>query len=308
VMDASLFKMGVEKNALFTKQIDAIDKFIDSIISVDSSILVSFFSCSLKDAIADAKALVLLFEYHNKSNFLMKVALAHEVSKRNLTTLFREDTFSQKILTSFIQIIGKEWLQKAIGAVVENIYVQKKSIEMNSVYLKKKDPQAKKLESLCSKILQSLIRTIPFITKKMHNFFSLFVHQLEEEKIENMYFGSFMFLRFVCPSLVLPVDFGLIPSSVQMTQKSTRTFVLASKVLSNLSTNTLFGEKESFLIPMNKWITDNVPVLHDFLTKISKFPPKNPIPDVLISEDEKLYAANVIKNEIEINDKFEKFK
>ena len=83
--------------------------------------------------------------------------------------------------------------------------------------------------------------------------------------------GGFFFLRFVCPFLVTPTTVTLTPSGrrrmilvsfffssssplfslVAFVQNSIHFINKVSKVIQNLSNGLLFGEKETYMVPLN---------------------------------------------------------
>jgi hypothetical protein len=79
--------------------------------------------------------------------------------------------------------------------------------------------------------------------------------------------GAFFFLRFLCPAVMTPQVYGLLPA--QPGETSQRYFVLISKTLQNLANETLPGVKEEYMAKMNEFVTDNVPVLHKFIDHLA---------------------------------------
>ena len=56
------------------------------------------------------------------------------------------------------------------------------------------------------------------------------------------YISSFMFLRFFVAGLAVPEAFGILSEPPE--QKLRRKLIIISKVITNLSTNVKFGDKE----------------------------------------------------------------
>jgi neurofibromin 1 len=79
--------------------------------------------------------------------------------------------------------------------------------------------------------------------------------------------GAFIFLRFFCPAIVAPDADGLIsgPPSKEMR----RGLLLIAKVVQNLANNVLFGAKESYMFPLNDFLTQNIYRVTAFLREIS---------------------------------------
>lgn len=72
--------------------------------------------------------------------------------------------------------------------------------------------------------------------------------------------GGFIFLRFICPSIMAPHVYGLVTTPPNETAQ--RYFVLLAKSLQNLANQTLPGTNEDFMARMNEFITKNIDPLH----------------------------------------------
>lgn len=79
--------------------------------------------------------------------------------------------------------------------------------------------------------------------------------------------GAFIFLRFFCPAIVAPDVEGLIDSSPSKEMR--RGLLLIAKVVQNLANNVLFGAKESYMYPLNDFLTQNIFRVTTFLREIS---------------------------------------
>lgn len=79
--------------------------------------------------------------------------------------------------------------------------------------------------------------------------------------------GSFIFLRFLCPAIVVPASNGIM--SAPPPRNLARGLVLITKVLQNMSNDMKFGAKEPAMIPLNSSITANMGRFLSFLTFIS---------------------------------------
>jgi len=90
--------------------------------------------------------------------------------------------------------------------------------------------------------------------------------QEESSELTHLVMGNLLFLRFLCPALILPQQYGITEA---LPHKSTqRTLVLMAKVLQNLSNKVEFGVKEGFMAPMNKFIEENIPKIEAFFDEL----------------------------------------
>ena len=97
--------------------------------------------------------------------------------------------------------------------------------------------------------------------------------------------GGFIFLRFICPAIIAPDGYGILngdfptskflsPHSVilfatEVPDASRRGLILISKVLQNLSNGVEFGQKEEYMLPLNPFITENIPMMHRFFDRLA---------------------------------------
>jgi hypothetical protein len=85
--------------------------------------------------------------------------------------------------------------------------------------------------------------------------------------------AGFLFLRFLCPAILAPQIFHLVPEAPQ--GDAQRALVLVAKVMQNLANGVEFGKKEAFLEPLNKWLRAKLPqveILYERLTVVQGTP------------------------------------
>jgi len=128
------------------------------------------------------------------------------------------------------------------------------------------------IQKIFGKITTSLDRFPPPLRYLLYK-----VHADMQENFSDMshlVMGNLVFLRFLCPALILPQKYGITPDTPH---KSTqRTLILMAKVLQNLSNKVEFGNKEAFMAPMNKFITDNIGKVESFFDELGN-PVKKPL-------------------------------
>lgn len=92
--------------------------------------------------------------------------------------------------------------------------------------------------------------------------------------------GAFIFLRFFCPAIVAPEAEGLLDTAPS--KELRRGLLLIAKVIQNLANNVLFGAKEPYMYPLNKFLTQNIYYVTTFLRQISVscFLRASPLPKV----------------------------
>ena len=76
------------------------------------------------------------------------------------------------------------------------------------------------------------------------------------------------FLRYVIPAIVSPAPTHL--QGVDVGKKERRLLILIGKVIQNVASLVEFGEKERFMVPCNVFIGENIPMMKNFYSEISK--------------------------------------
>lgn len=114
--------------------------------------------------------------------------------------------------------------------------------------------------------------------------------------------GGFVFLRFICPSIVTPEGYHIINETIS--SEARRPLVLVSKVIQNIS-NEVEVKKEEFMTDMSEFITESREDMSKFFQKLSTPPasyPKN-LPLELYKDEETHTSIYELHNHIVLNDK-----
>ena len=91
--------------------------------------------------------------------------------------------------------------------------------------------------------------------------------------------SGFLFLRFICPAILSPKLFGLLRDHPR--PRAQRTLTLVAKSLQALANLTTFGQKESWMEPMNKFLNSHRQAVKDFIDHVCSIPAErstNPVP------------------------------
>ena len=83
---------------------------------------------------------------------------------------------------------------------------------------------------------------------------------LEEES--NILLGSFLFLRFYNPALIVPESYGIIKTKIL--PKVRQNLTLIAKVLQNLANGVSYGAQDPLMMPMNRFFIESEARLHHF--------------------------------------------
>eukprot|EP01102_Stenamoeba_stenopodia_P008614 TRINITY_DN2500_c0_g1_i1.p1 TRINITY_DN2500_c0_g1~~TRINITY_DN2500_c0_g1_i1.p1 ORF type:complete len:604 (-),score=117.80 TRINITY_DN2500_c0_g1_i1:205-2016(-) len=98
------------------------------------------------------------------------------------------------------------------------------------------------------------------------------VHEESQKKFPNSNFtgmSGLLFLRYVCPYIVSPQQYDLVPKDVVVKSTTVRSLVLVAKLLQVAASQSTFdGEKELYMIPFNASFKDFNPVIISFYESI----------------------------------------
>ncbi len=82
--------------------------------------------------------------------------------------------------------------------------------------------------------------------------------------------SGFLFLRFICPAILNPKLFGLLRDHPR--PRAQRTFTLIAKGLQTLANLSTIGKKETWMDPMNRFLTLNRQSVKDFIDAVCAIP------------------------------------
>lgn len=83
-----------------------------------------------------------------------------------------------------------------------------------------------------------------------------------------MHLGGLVFLRFICPAIVLPHKMHLTPNDEAPSKNLQRTFVLIAKLFQSLANNVEYGSREEYMLPFNPFLVRNRSKLNRFYEQI----------------------------------------
>jgi len=94
--------------------------------------------------------------------------------------------------------------------------------------------------------------------------------------------SGFIWLRFFCPSLLSPRNFGLLEDNI--TTSLSRDLMLCAKVIQNLANFLQFGKKEPFMEICNSWVMGKTEEMKEFLNTLCSLPTE-PIDEIPAKRD-----------------------
>lgn len=205
-----------------------------------------------------ASALFVIFSYTKKLDKLFEVLLTDEVARINRSTdLFRRNSTLTRLLFSFTQDCGLQYLNQTIKPIIEEIVNDGVKFEVEKVNsTDDSDAFMRYFTKLINQIVNSveiLPDSFKFVCSEIYNSIS---SKFAEPDIIPV--GSFIFLRYICPAIISPEQFFKIPVTHPKVKRSLMQLV---KVLQNMANGTLttikwqaLSEKHVELVELNKKI------------------------------------------------------
>ncbi|TMW64504.1 hypothetical protein Poli38472_011384 [Pythium oligandrum] len=83
-----------------------------------------------------------------------------------------------------------------------------------------------------------------------------------------VHLGGFLFLRYLCPALIMPHRMQLTPNGEVPSKTLQRTLVLIAKIFQSLANNVEYGSREEYMVPFNAFLVRNRSRLFRFYDQI----------------------------------------
>lgn len=254
-----------------------------------------------------SRALVFASLKSGRSLDLLLALIDYEIDIANVNhegELFRSNSLACKFFTIYSKVIGLEFLWKTLARPINSLNhagevedvkagkAESGEAPLADVGLLEVDPErlAERLESeidasvlaeinasqyqlllYCGRIFKRLVDCMDNVPVEFRTVAARVKDEVSKKFTKNnadyKAVGAFFFLRFVCPALTTPQVYGLLQNAPKET--SQRYFVLMSKVLQNLANETLPGDKEEYMAPMNPFVQENLGALHKLIENLS---------------------------------------
>lgn len=108
--------------------------------------------------------------------------------------------------------------------------------------------------------------------------------------------GGFVFLRLFCVAALTPEKHGFSGDAIPRNRNVRKILLQANRVIQNLSSNVLFGSKDSHMVVMNDFLTTNIYKVTTFLREISLVQASDKANDNLTASNKTYSTSNVNGN------------
>eukprot|EP01103_Thecamoeba_quadrilineata_P018301 TRINITY_DN68_c7_g1_i1.p1 TRINITY_DN68_c7_g1~~TRINITY_DN68_c7_g1_i1.p1 ORF type:complete len:731 (-),score=172.08 TRINITY_DN68_c7_g1_i1:208-2400(-) len=216
------------------------------------------------------KSLMQIFIIHKKDPTLISQCTAKELEfteKEDL--LLRGGGVYIRILSEYVNIFGKYYVREVLGPSIRKI-AKGVALEVDPSRLKSEAQIEVNRHKLC-KACQRLFDLISSSTQQI----PLRVRQVLWELNDrigkafpnsfNRIIGAFFFLRYICPAIVHPENYGIISDC---SVESRRKLTLVTKLLQNIANETIGEEKETYMTFFSEFVKTNLKRLPSLCEKL----------------------------------------
>lgn len=246
-----------------------------------------------------AKSVLVLFDGTGQAARLLKCCLQRELhATASEGTLFRGVSVGTRLMSHFMRLHGRTYLEITLTHFFETLLPKDIQLEV--------DPNratadagaishgCTALAHLAGALLNALFSAPGHVPEGFRDLFASVRAEVLQRfpEMEDKVVGGFFFLRFICPALVAPEQWGLVAGPPS--QGMRRALILISKVVQNVANEVEFGDKEAYMMPMNGFIKEYIPRMKHFLGDISATAgtPSTPRAAKAWAEDPTLLWAN----------------
>eukprot|EP01094_Clydonella_sp_ATCC50884_P029053 TRINITY_DN894_c0_g1_i1.p1 TRINITY_DN894_c0_g1~~TRINITY_DN894_c0_g1_i1.p1 ORF type:complete len:1012 (+),score=384.73 TRINITY_DN894_c0_g1_i1:52-3087(+) len=259
--------------------------------------------CSILDPASSenmAKTLVPIFEREGKIMDLIQAVIDLEIKRTTKTsTLFRTNSMASQIMRCYARLCGKQYVSDMLKPLITELNEFSGSIEIDPRKItadsEHKDVQENltNFKYFAAKFVKQIVDSLKTIPGAFRFVSSALVEGVEFKFPEatRVVIAGFFFLRFVCPAVVSPEGYDIVPKGY-LNANGRRGLLLISKVVQNLANGVEFGNKEEFMKCMNDFVVahfDDINYILDELPNIPEDQDVAPLPRAPVAEIVALY-------------------
>jgi hypothetical protein len=193
--------------------------------------------------------------------------------------LFRGNSLLTQALDFHMRRLGKEYLDEVLSEKIIEINNLNPDCEVDPSRISHSEDVSKNwnlLISLTTDVWESIAGSATRCPVELRQILK-YIRAVAEDRYGDFLrtvaytsVSGFLFLRFFCPALLNPKLFGLLRDHPQ--PKAQRTLTLIAKSLQALANLSNFGQKESWMEPMNRFLTGHRQGVKDFIDEICAVP------------------------------------
>ena len=209
-------------------------------------------------------------------SFLLSLIHYEVEHSDSTTTLFRNNSYATKCFKVYARMIGLPYLFRVIFPLLQKLYKEQQNESIKVVGISDKvntissqsdyelniiqdtesedlgyeaaiEENALLIQIACESFFNSLKKTLHYCPPEFHTIcihLEQEVHRKYPEHPISLCIASFIFLRYFVAGITVPESFGIIAKRPEPLMR--RRLILISKVISNMSIEVKFGDKEVY--------------------------------------------------------------
>ncbi|KAM3549189.1 hypothetical protein MY1884_008850 [Beauveria asiatica] len=219
--------------------------------------------------------LLIVFEQRGRTFELLEALIKEEIDQtEHATEILRRSCVATKMLSLYAKWKGFDYLQETLRKILDRLMMTSQELDLeldparvsSAEELKK---NATQLQIVAKAFMDDICGSAPSIPAPFRKICSI-IHDAVLPRFPDAKYtavGAFIFLRFFCPAIVAPEAEGLVDAPPP--KELRRGLLLIAKIIQNLANNVLFGTKEPYMFPLNRFLVKNISVVTGFLRTIS---------------------------------------
>ncbi|KAJ2481254.1 Ras GTPase activating protein ira2 [Coemansia sp. RSA 2320] len=193
----------------------------------------------------------------------------------SLINIFESRQQTKILFERIITLHGDGYLKQTLVPAVRKLLAQPPgtlTFELNPNKMAEsadRDRNLKNVERLCSLVIDAIVGSVGTLPATLRWICNL-IYRIVITRFPDAGYtavGGFVFLRFLCPAIVAPDAHGIC---AQISNPEVRRgLLLCTKITHNLANDILFGNKETYMVPLNKFISENRARTMRFLSELA---------------------------------------
>jgi hypothetical protein len=190
-------------------------------------------------------------------------------------TLFRSNTETTKLIGAFTKLHGLPYLQQLLVPFIERLRASADDYEVNPTNGSLSDDvvaaNSVRLRALTAQFFAALAASADQVPPPLRAI-AAHLHREVGKRYPDAArsaVGGYICLRFVCPAMMTPRAFGVVPTDPPA--KTVRALTLVGKIVQNVANGIEF-KKEAFMVPFNDCVATNQALMNAFLDKVIQVP------------------------------------
>ncbi|KAI8975307.1 hypothetical protein BDF20DRAFT_914255 [Mycotypha africana] len=264
---------------------DRYEKLVDMLVANDLNIALSLCEvCPASDIEDAANALLSCFSSRGKTLTLLRAVIQREVQNTDSENeLLRRTSIATRLLSVFAKQYGADYVRSVLQPVFVKLAEkppEERTFELDPSKVGPGEDVVKNKQNVIDAtelFLNAICASANEAPRAFRELCHCILIAVRERYPEAKYtaVGAFIFLRFFCPAIVAPESEGLLKANMTISREMKRGHLIATKVIQNLANNVFFGAKETYMIVLNDFLTNNIYKVTSFLREISYV--KNPL-------------------------------